>query len=156
MLFRSGEATALALAKYFGSLEKLLAASEENLQNVPDVGPVVARHAWSFFNEKHNQEIIQRLQTAGVYWSDHEVTQQDSSLTGMTFVITGTLTGMTRDAAKAALQARGAKVSGSVSAKTSYVVVGDAPGSKADKAQELGVKILDEEGLIGLLGFHAS
>ena len=151
-----GEATALALAKYFGSLEKLLAASEENLQNVPDVGPVVARHAWSFFNEKHNREIIQRLQTAGVYWSDQEAMQQDSSLTGMTFVITGTLTGMTRDAAKAALQARGAKVSGSVSAKTSYVVVGDAPGSKADKAQELGVKILDEEGLRGLLGFHAS
>ena len=74
----------------------------------------------------------------------------------MTFVITGTLTGMTRDDAKAALQARGAKVTSSVSAKTSYVVVGDAPGSKADQAQELGVKILDEEGLRGLLGFHAS
>ena len=151
-----GEATALALAQHYGSLDKLLAASEEDLQNVPDVGPVVAKHARQFFNETHNRQIIQRLQTAGIHWPDEETTQQNQSLTGMTFVITGTLTGMTRDDAKAALQARGAKVTGSVSAKTSYVVVGDAPGSKAEKAQELGVKILDEEGLRGLLGFHAS
>ena len=151
-----GEATALALAQHYGSLDKLLAASEDDLQNVPDVGPVVAKHARQFFNETHNRQIIQRLQTAGIHWPEQETTQQNQSLTGMTFVITGTLTGMTRDDAKAALQARGAKVTSSVSAKTSYVVVGDAPGSKAEKAQELGVKILDEEGLRGLLGFHAS
>ena len=91
------------------------------------------------------------MQQAGIHWPDQQATQQNQSLAGMTFVITGTLTGMTRDEAKAALQARGGKVTGSVSAKTTYVVVGDAPGSKAEKAAELGVTILDEEGLQGLL-----
>ena len=146
-----GEATALALAQHYGSLEQLLAASEDDLQNVADVGPVVAKHARQFFNETHNRQIIKRLQAAGIHWPDQETTQHNQSLAGMTFVITGTLTGMTRDEAKVALQARGGKVTGSVSAKTTYVIVGDAPGSKAEKAAELGVKILDEEGLQGLL-----
>lgn len=147
-----GEATALALAQHFGSLEKLLAASEETLQSVPDVGPVVARHVWHFFNEQHNRQIIERLRAAGIHWADHQVNEQNQSLAGLTFVITGTLVGMTRDEAKAALQARGAKVAGSVSAKTSYLVAGDAPGSKAEKAQQLGIKVLDEKGLMTLLG----
>ncbi|MBI3188040.1 MAG: NAD-dependent DNA ligase LigA, partial [Gammaproteobacteria bacterium] len=147
-----GEATALALAKHFGSLEQLLAASEEELQSVPDVGPVVARHVWHFFNEQHNRQIIERLRAAGVHWADHQVNEQNQTLAGLTFVITGTLAGMTRDEARAALQSRGAKVAGSVSAKTSYLVAGDAPGSKAEKAQQLGVKVLDEAGLMELLG----
>jgi DNA ligase (NAD+) len=146
-----GEATALALAQHYGSLDKLLAASEADLQAVSDVGPVVARYVWHFFNEPHNRQIIERLCAAGVHWPDQQVTATSQSLAGQTFVITGTLTGMTRDEAKAALQARGAKVAGSVSAKTSYVIVGDSPGSKADKAQQLGVKILDEAGLMKLL-----
>jgi DNA ligase (NAD+) len=147
-----GEATALALAKHFGSLEQLLAASEEELQSVPDVGPVVARHVWHFFNEQHNRQIIERLRAAGIHWADHQVNEQNQTLAGLTFVITGTLAGMTRDEARAALQSRGAKVAGSVSAKTSYLVAGDAPGSKAEKAQQLGVKVLDEAGLMELLG----
>ncbi|MDQ1362729.1 MAG: ligase [Pseudomonadota bacterium] len=146
-----GEATALALAKHFGSLEKLQDASEEDLQTVPDVGPVVARHVFHFFHEPHNRQIIQRLRTAGIHWPDQQANEQNQSLAGLTFVITGTLTGMTRDEARAALQARGGKVAGSVSAKTSYLVVGDSPGSKAEKAEQLGVKILDEAGLMKLL-----
>jgi DNA ligase (NAD+) len=86
-----GEATALALAQYFGSLEKLLAASEEELQSVPDVGPVVAKHVWHFFNEQHNRQILERLREAGIHWSDHQVNEQNQSLAGLTFVITGTL-----------------------------------------------------------------
>jgi DNA ligase (NAD+) len=146
-----GEATALALAQHFGTLEKLLDASEDVLQTVPDVGPVVARHVFHFFHEPHNRQIIQRLRDAGIHWPEQQIAAQNQSLAGHTFVITGTLSGMTRDDAKAALQARGAKVAGSVSAKTSYVIVGDSPGSKADKARELGVKILDEAGLMKLL-----
>jgi DNA ligase (NAD+) len=149
-----GEATAQNLAGYFGSLGGLLDADEEILQQVPDVGPVVAAHIHSFFQQSHNLNILNSLQQLGVHWDEHEPSAQpqgEQPLDGQTFVITGTLSGMSRDDAKARLQALGAKVTGSVSKKTSYVVVGDSPGSKAGKAEQLGVPMLDEAGLLKLL-----
>ncbi|VAW56195.1 DNA ligase (NAD(+)) [hydrothermal vent metagenome] len=147
-----GEATALTLAQYFTTLEKLATTDEETLQNVEDVGPIVASHIVRFFKQNHNLQVIEKLIAAGIYWDDIETTEKKSQiLEGKTFVITGTLIDMTRDEAKKALQARGAKVTGSVSKKTSYVIVGDNAGSKATKAEELGVKILDEAALIKLL-----
>jgi DNA ligase (NAD+) len=147
-----GEATAQNLAQHFGALEPLMAADEEALQQVQDVGPVVAAHIYSFFRQSHNRKIIDKLRERGVHWEDQEpMAAGDDSLAGQTFVITGSLDSMTRDEAKQALQAKGAKVTGSVSKKTSYVVVGDSPGSKAAKAEELGVAILDEQGLLELL-----
>lgn len=148
-----GEATAQALASYFGSLEALLATTEEQLQQVPDVGPVVARHIYAFFQEEHNLDIIERLRQAGVAWTEQNQSAATANrhLQGKTFVLTGTLDTMSRDDAKNQLQALGAKVSGSVSKKTTYVVAGANPGSKLDKAQELGVEILDESGLLEIL-----
>lgn len=147
-----GEATALALAHYFTTLESLEQANEEVLQQVPDVGPVVAQHIAVFFQQKHNVEIIERLRKSGVAWPalpKRKIGEQP--LQGKTFVITGTLSGMTRDDAKHKLQELGAKVSGSVSKQTSYVIVGDSPGSKYQNALDLGVAILDEQGLKELL-----
>ena len=147
-----GEATAQVLADHFGSLESVIAADEEQLQSAQDVGPVVAYHIHNFFRQKHNMEIIEKLKQAGIHWPDQEpVEEKEQTLAGQTFVITGTLSSMSRDDAKKALQAKGAKVAGSVSKKTSYVIVGDNPGSKASKAEALGVEILDEESLVGLL-----
>jgi len=147
-----GEATALTLAHYFTSLEAIKAADEEVLQKVEDVGPVVAAHIVRFFNQPHNIEVIEKLLESGIYWDAIKAVEaEEQTLEGKTFVITGTLTEMTRDDAKKALQARGAKVTGSVSKKTSYVVVGDNAGSKAAKAEQLGVEMLDEEALIELL-----
>jgi DNA ligase (NAD+) len=148
-----GEATAHTLAQHFGTLEAVMAASEEELQQVPDIGPVVAASIHAFFQETHNREIIERLRKAGVIWPQEEIAVAGlKPLEGKTFVLTGTLSSLTRDAAKAALQALGAKVVGSVSKKTDYVVAGTEPGSKLTKAQALGVKIVDEEGLLALLG----
>lgn len=147
-----GEATARTLAQHFASLEALMQADEESLQSVEDVGPVVAAHIVRFFRQAHNLDVIDKLIAAGVHWDAIEKADvQQQTLEGKTFVLTGTLTRMTRDEAKQALQARGAKVTGSVSKKTSYVVVGDSPGSKAAKAEQLGVEILDEEALQALL-----
>ena len=147
-----GEATAKTLAQHFGSIELLMAANEEQLQVVEDVGPVVASHIKSFFKQQHNLDVVEKLRQAGVHWQDQEpVDEQQQTLTGKTFVITGTLSIMGRDDAKRALQAKGAKVTGSVSKKTSYVVVGDNPGSKAAKAEQLGVEILDEQALQDIL-----
>ncbi len=147
-----GEATAQTLAQYFGSLDAIRSASEEELQAVEDVGPVVAAHIQRFFEQPHNLEVIEKLLNQGIRWEDIEPTaEEEQTLQGKTFVLTGTLTEMTRDEAKKALQARGAKVTGSVSKKTSYVVVGDSPGSKASKAEQLGVEILDEAALLKLL-----
>ncbi len=147
-----GETTAQTLAQHFGSLEKLMAADEDSLQAVPDVGPVVARSIVTFFDQPHNREVIDKLRAAGVRWPDVEVKPADSlPLKGKTFVLTGTLASMSRNEARAALQALGAKVSGSVSKKTDYVVVGENPGSKAAKAEALGVEILPESGLLRLL-----
>ena len=147
-----GETTAQTLAQHFGSLEKLMAADEDSLQAVPDIGPVVARSIVTFFAQPHNREVIDKLRAAGVRWPDVEVKPADSlPLKGKTFVLTGTLASMSRNEARAALQALGAKVSGSVSKKTDYVVVGENPGSKAAKAEALGVEILPESGLLRLL-----
>ncbi|VVC75903.1 DNA ligase [Aquicella siphonis] len=139
-----GEATAKSLAMHFKSLQALKAAGEEELQAIPDIGPVVAAHIAHFFHEPHNRDIISKLIKAGIHWEETRESRHQP-LAGKTFVITGTLSTMTRDEAKDALEQRGARVSSSVSAKTSYVVVGADPGSKYDKAKELGVTILDDE-----------
>jgi len=147
-----GEATALTLANHFTTLDAIKAADEESLQKVEDVGPIVAAHIVRFFKQPHNLEVIEKLLNSGIYWDVIEAAAtEEQTLEGKTFVITGTLTEMTRDDAKKALQARGAKVTGSVSKKTSYVVVGDNAGSKAAKAEQLGVEMLDEDALIELL-----
>ena len=147
-----GEATARTLAQHFTELEPIKTADEESLQLVEDVGPVVASHIVRFFKQPHNLEVIDKLLAAGIYWDAIEAAAaEEQTLEGKSFVLTGTLTEMTRDDAKKALLARGAKVTGSVSKKTSFVVVGDSPGSKATKAEQLGVEILDEAALIELL-----
>ena len=146
-----GETTAQTLANYFGSLDAIKQADETSLMAVPDVGPVVAKSIVEFFKQTHNQDVIGKL-TRVISWPEVEIkSAAELPLQGKTFVLTGTLSNMTRDEAKAGLQALGAKVSGSVSKKTDYVVVGENPGSKADKAEELGVEILDETALQKLL-----
>ncbi len=147
-----GEATALALANELGTLEELLEADEERLQHVPDVGPVVATAIHSFFHEPHNVEVIQALLAAGIRWPAARAKARDLPLRGQTFVITGTLNTMTRDEAKARLQALGAKVASSVSKKTTAVIVGADPGSKLQTAQSLNVEIWTEQRLRTLLG----
>lgn len=147
-----GEATAQTLAQHFTKLDAIKSADEESLQLVEDVGPVVAAHIVRFFKQQHNLEVLDKLLAAGIYWEEIEaVKAEEQILEGKTFVLTGTLIDMTRDEAKKSLQARGGKVTGSVSKKTSYVVVGDNPGSKAAKAEKLGVEMLDEAALRKLL-----
>ena len=148
-----GEATAKDLARYFGTLEALMRADEAQLIAVPDVGPIVAQSIVQFFAEPHNTEVVAELRAAGVTWPEGEGRQAtlQSALTGKTFVLTGTLPHLSRDEAKAKIEALGGKVSGSVSKKTDYVVAGADAGSKLSRAQELGVALLDEEGLLKLL-----
>jgi DNA ligase (NAD+) len=146
-----GEATAGALAQFFGTLDKLETASVDELQQVEDIGPIVADNIHIFFQQSHNREIIDKLIRAGISWPDVETRAEDMPLAGKVFVLTGTLSSMTRAEAKSALQALGAKVTGSVSKKTDYVVAGENPGSKADKAEQLGVTLLDESGLMSVL-----
>ena len=153
-----GEATAQQLAEHFGALERIIGADEAALQAVQDVGPVVAAHVHAFFREPHNLEVIRRLREAGVGWEEWPARQseQPRPLADTTFVLTGTLTTMTREEAKSALLALGAKVAGSVSQSTDYLVAGDKPGSKLNKAKELDVKTLDEESFRALLARHRS
>ncbi|MGB5579065.1 MAG: NAD-dependent DNA ligase LigA [Woeseia sp.] len=148
-----GEATADAVAAYFGRLEGIVAADEEGLQQVPDVGPVVASHIRAFFDEPHNRAVIDELRSNGVTWPDSEpsASAADGPLLDKIFVLTGTLPTMTREEAKELIQAAGGKVTGSVSKKTDFVVAGDKAGSKLTKAQKLGITILDEDGLKILL-----
>ncbi len=147
-----GEATALTLAGHFGALEALMAADEESLRQAPDIGPVVAAAIRAFFQEPHNQQVIDRLRAAGVRWPEMAAKLvAEQALAGKTFVLTGTLELLSRDQASDRLRALGAKVSGSVSKKTDYVVAGRDAGSKLDKARELGVTVLDEAGLLALL-----
>jgi len=147
-----GESTARVLAQHFGTLQAIMNADEETLQNVQDVGPVVAAHIVAFFYQRHNREVIDALIERGIHWKDIKIRKSEHRpLQGKTFVLTGTLDVMTRDEAKDKLQVLGAKVSGSVSKKTSYVVAGIEPGSKYDKAKELGVEILDEAAFLKLL-----
>ncbi|MDH5548111.1 MAG: NAD-dependent DNA ligase LigA [Gammaproteobacteria bacterium] len=147
-----GEATALTLSRHYGDLESLIMADEVNLQEVPDVGPVVASHIVQFFKQKHNRDVIDKLIKAGIHWPEVQKAEPgEQILAGKTIVLTGTLSTMTRNDAKAALQALGAKVAGSVSKKTSCVIAGAEAGSKLTKAQELGVPVLDEDQLQQLL-----
>ncbi|TLZ54950.1 MAG: NAD-dependent DNA ligase LigA [Gammaproteobacteria bacterium] len=148
-----GEATALALARHFGSLERLMSADERTIQQVPDVGPVVAAHIAAFFASEEHLRVIKLLRDKGVTWPDLEPAPRSTgSLTGRTFVITGTLSSMTREQAQEALTARGAKVTASVSKKTSYIVAGGEAGSKLARAEELGVLVLNEQQFLELLG----
>jgi len=147
-----GEATALNLAQFFKDLDAVMKADEDTLQEVPDIGPVVAHHVVSFFKQKHNKDVIRKLLRAGVHWPTvSSSTGENPSLSGKTFVITGTLASMKRDELKARLQNLGAKVTGSVSKNTDYVVVGEDPGSKYEKAQKLGVEVLDEQAILAML-----
>jgi DNA ligase (NAD+) len=147
-----GEATAKDLARHFGSLDALMGADLDTLQQVPDVGPVVAASIARFFAECHNRVVIEQLRAAGVCWPEGEpAAVVTSAIAGKTFVLTGTLPTLTRDDAKEMIEARGGKVAGSVSKKTDYVVAGTEAGSKLSKAQELGVTILDEVQFMELL-----
>lgn len=147
-----GEATASSLAEYYGNLEKLEKAKLEELQEIPDIGPVVAQHIVHFFEQPHNLEVIAKILLAGVSIEKPPAAKfANSRLLGKTFVITGSLASMTRDEAKEKLQAVGAKVTGSVSAKTDYLLAGEKAGSKLGKAEKLGVTVIDEIELEKLL-----
>ncbi|MEY3613352.1 MAG: ligase [Pseudomonadota bacterium] len=147
-----GEATAKELARHFGQLDAVMAASEDALLQVADVGPVVAHSIRTFFDQPHNREVVQALRDAGVCWPEGDaLAPTEMPLAGITVVLTGTLQSMGRDEAKEKLEALGAKVAGSVSKKTHYVVAGAEAGSKLEKAQSLGVPVLDDAGLALLL-----
>ncbi|WP_449191582.1 NAD-dependent DNA ligase LigA [Thauera sp.] len=147
-----GEATARELARHFGALDALMEADVDALQQVADVGPIVARSIAEFFAEPHNREVIEQLRAAGVNWTEGAPAEGAvGALVGKTFVLTGTLPSMTRDEAKAQIEARGGKVAGSVSKKTHYLVAGAEAGSKLTKALELGVTVVDEQALRTLL-----
>jgi DNA ligase (NAD+) len=149
-----GETTAKDLARHFGSLDRLLDASLAQLLEVPDVGPTVAQSVRTFFDQPHNREVVEQLRAAGLTWDEHEGAAEATpkALSGKTFVLTGTLPTLAREDAKAMIEAQGGKVAGSVSKKTHFVVAGEAAGSKLDKAQELGVPVIDEAALRALLG----
>ncbi len=150
-----GEATAKDLARHFGAMDRIMDATEEQLQAVRDVGPVVARSLRAFFDQPHHREVVEQLRAAGISWDEHDGSaEMDASmlpLAGKTLVLTGTLPTLGRDAAKDRVEAAGGKVAGSVSKKTSYVIAGAEAGSKLDKARELGIPVLDEAGLLALL-----
>ena len=146
-----GESTAKTLARHFGTLDALMAASEEEMLAVEDVGPVVAQSILGFFHDPLNRELIAQLRAAGIHWDESIVERDAQPLTGKTFVLTGTLPNLKRDEAQALIEAAGGKVSGSVSKKTSYVVAGEEAGSKLAKAESLGIPVLDEEAFLQLL-----
>ena len=147
-----GEATAKELARHFGKLDAIMDASEEQLLTVSDVGPIVAKSLRTFFDQLHNREVVEQLRACGVTWEEGEpAVQTPKPLSGKTFVITGTLPTLSRDQAKDMLESAGAKVAGSVSKKTDYLLAGTDAGSKLDKARELGVAVIDEAGMTHLL-----
>ncbi len=163
---QTGESTARELARHFGELDALLSAAQADLptahaerdkdrcpllQAVPDIGPIVAAHLCHFFTEAQNLEVIGRLRAAGVHWPRIEQAPIEGPLAGQSFVITGTLPGMSRDEASALIEAQGGKVSGSVSKKTDYVLAGEAAGSKLTKAEKLGVPVIDLDALRRLI-----
>jgi DNA ligase (NAD+) len=150
-----GESTARTLARHFGALDPIMDASAETLVDVPDVGPVVAERIAGFFAEPHNREVVQALRAAGVSWPEGPPQRSaEGPLAGQTVVLTGSLATMSRDQAGDRLQALGARVSGSVSKKTSFVVAGEAAGSKLEKAEALGVEVWDEARLLAFLNTH--
>ncbi|WP_298929864.1 NAD-dependent DNA ligase LigA [uncultured Ramlibacter sp.] len=147
-----GEATAKDLARHFGKLDAIMDAGVEQLLEVPDVGPIVAESIHTFFQQPHNREVVEQLRACGVHWEEGEpAARAPQPLAGKTVVLTGTLPTLSREEAKEKLEALGAKVAGSVSKKTDYVVAGAEAGSKLDKAVALGVPVLDEAGLLSLL-----
>ena len=146
-----GEATALGLAQYFGDVAALRRAPADEIQRIPDVGPVVARNVAAYFSDADNSAIVDRLLASGIDWPAVDAQRSSNAWAGHTFVLTGTLVAMTRDQAQQAILLRGGKVSGSVSKKTHYVVAGADAGSKLKKAQELGIRVLDESAFLGLL-----
>jgi DNA ligase (NAD+) len=149
-----GEATAEALANAFRTLDAIMQADIDALQQVDDVGPVVAENIVQFFAQERNRDIVQNLIKQGIHWPEVESPDKTGSqpLAGQTYVITGTLEGLSRDQAAALLKAKGARVSSSVSAKTSAVIAGEKPGSKVSKAEALGVEVLDQAGFESLIG----
>ena len=152
-----GEATAKELARHFGKMDAIMDATLDQLLQVADVGPIVALSLRTFFDQPHNREVVEQLRACGVTWTEGEPTAGASlPLAGQTFVLTGTLPTLSRDQAKDMLEALGAKVAGSVSKKTHCVVAGAEAGSKLDKAHELGIKVLDEAGLLALVTEHAT
>lgn len=147
-----GEATAKDLARHFGNLDAIMNASVDQLLAVNDVGPTVAQSIRTFFDQPHNREVVEQLRACGVHWEEGAPLDAASlHLAGKTFVLTGTFPTLRREEAKALLEASGAKVAGSVSKKTDYVVAGEEAGSKLDKARELGVAVIDEAGMLALL-----
>jgi DNA ligase (NAD+) len=147
-----GEATAKELARYFGGLDAIMDASEDALLEVNDVGPIVAKSIRTFFDQAHNREVVEQLRACGIRWEEGTpASDTPKPLAGKTFVLTGTLPTLGRDAAKDLIEGAGGKVSGSVSKKTSFVVAGSEAGSKLDKANELGVTVLDENALLEML-----
>ncbi len=152
-----GETTARDLARHFGSLDRILDATEAQLLEVSDVGPIVARSIHTFFDQPHNREVVEQLRASGITWEETDGTadRRPKPLAGKTFVLTGTLPSLTRDEAKDLIEAAGGKVAGSVSKKTDYVVAGEEAGSKLEKARSLGIAVLDEQGLRALLAGQA-
>ncbi|MDQ3272310.1 MAG: NAD-dependent DNA ligase LigA, partial [Pseudomonadota bacterium] len=147
-----GEATAKELAGHFGKLDTIMDATEAQLLEVSDVGPIVAQSIRTFFDQAHNREVVEQLRACGVHWPEAEpAARAPQPLSGKTFVITGTLPTLSRDEAKDRVEAAGGKVAGSVSKKTDYVVAGTEAGSKLTKAQELDISVIDETGLLLLL-----
>jgi DNA ligase (NAD+) len=147
-----GESTARDLARYFGALQTVMDASAGQLMQVSEVGPIVAESVHTFFAQPHNREVTDQLRSVGIAWPEGAPFENATlPLAGQTFVLTGTLPTLSRDQAREMLEAAGAKVSGSVSKKTSYVVAGEEAGSKLDKARDLGVPVIDEAGMRGLL-----
>jgi DNA ligase (NAD+) len=145
-----GERTAQILGETFGDLDKIAAAEEEELQKADEVGPKVAASLHRFFRETHNRDLVERLRAAGFGFTQ-QVVRRGGKLKGLTFVLTGTLPGLTREEAKERIERAGGKVAGSVSKKTSYVVAGEEAGGKLDKARELGVPIIGEPQLLEML-----
>jgi DNA ligase (NAD+) len=147
-----GEATAKELARHFGKLDAVMDATEEQLLEVSDVGPIVAQSIRTFFEQPHNREVVEQLRACGVTWEEGEpAARAPQPLSGKTFVITGTLPTLSRDEAKDKVEAAGGKVAGSVSKKTDFVVAGEEAGSKLVKAQTLGVPVIDEAALLAML-----
>ena len=153
-IMQVGETTALQLAGHYGRLDAIMSATVDDLQTVPDIGPVVAASIYTFFRQPHNISVIEKLKQAGIVWPEHSPEPAASALplAGKTFVLTGTLAAMARDEARHLLRDLGAKVAGSVSKRTDFVVVGADAGSKADKADALGVKMISEQEFLRLIG----
>lgn len=146
-----GEATAVALVDHFGDIQPIIEAKPEDLEKITDIGPIVAKHIFTFFNNKQNLELIEKLRNSGIYWRSLSTESVDKILEGQTFVLTGTLATMSRNQAKAKLVALGAKVAGSVSSRTDFLVAGKGSGSKLNSAESLGVNIIDEKEFLAIL-----